>query len=82
MPHSNFEEKLRSFNSVIMRCHCGQTFSFSSERDMNMKLQMHHKFCLNSPERYKQMQRTKKFMTIREQQHYEAEMMSKLHDHH
>ena len=44
MPHSNFKERAHQFNLGIGKCSCGQTFDFASERDMNMKLQMHCKF--------------------------------------
>ena len=38
MPHSNFEERSHQFNSGIGKCPCGQTFEYTSERDMAMKL--------------------------------------------
>ena len=81
MPHSNFKGKLYSFNSGLIKCPCSQTFHYESETDWYMKIQMHCTVCPNPPEGSEQMWRTKKFMTIKEQQHYEAEMMRKLHDH-
>ena len=47
MPHSNFKERSHQFNSGIGKCPCGQTFEYTSERDMKMKLRMHHRFCSN-----------------------------------
>ena len=38
MPHSNFKDKAYEFNSGIGKCPCGQTFEYTSERDMKMKL--------------------------------------------
>ena len=49
MPHSNFTDKAYEFNSGIGKCPCGQTFKYTSERDMKMKLRMHLRFCSNPP---------------------------------
>ena len=38
MPNSNFKERSHTFSSGIGQCSCGQTFDYTSERDMNMKL--------------------------------------------
>ena len=38
IPHSNFKDKAYEFNSGIGKCPCGQTFEYTSERDMKMKL--------------------------------------------
>ena len=45
MPHSNFKEKSQEFNTGVGKCPCGQTFEYTSERDMKMKLRMHRRFC-------------------------------------
>ena len=52
MPHSNFKERSHPFNSGAGKCPCSQTFDFASERDMNMKLRMHHKFCSKPPKKF------------------------------
>ena len=49
MPHSNFKERSQEFNTVVGKCPCSQTFEYTSERDMKMKLQMHRRFCSNPP---------------------------------
>ena len=37
MPHSNFKERSQEFNTGVGKCPCGQTFEYTSERDMKMK---------------------------------------------
>ena len=39
MPHSNFKERSQEFNTGVGKCPCGQTFEYTSERDMKMKLE-------------------------------------------
>ena len=45
MPHKNFKMRSNLLGSGILKCPCGQTFDFASERDREVKLQMHRKFC-------------------------------------
>ena len=45
MSNSTFIERSNIYNSGIVKCSCGQAFTFASERDMKIKLRMHHKFC-------------------------------------
>ena len=80
MPHSNFKERSQAFNTGVGKCSCGQTFDFASERDMKMKLRMHHKFCSNPPVRFDKIGVPKKACTMREQQLNEAERMEKVHN--
>ena len=54
---------------------------FASEKDMNMKLQMLCKVCPNPPEASKPFRIPKKAMTLREKQHYKAEMIRRVHEH-
>ena len=82
MPHSNFKERSHLLNSRIGKCPCGLTFDFTSERDMNMKLRMHRKFCSKPPKSSEQIRMPKKAMMLREKQLNEAERMRKVHDHH
>ena len=49
MPHSNFNESSYTLNLGVGKCSCGQTFDFASEKDMNMKVRMHPKFCSKPP---------------------------------
>ena len=73
MPHSNFKVRSHHFNSGIGKCSCGQTFDFASEKDMKMKIRMHHKFCSKLPEVSKKVRIPKKAMMLRDLQHNEAE---------
>ena len=45
MTHSNFKERSQEFNTGVGKCPWGQTFEYTSERDMKMKLRMHRRFC-------------------------------------
>ena len=80
MPHSNFKDKAYEFNSGIEKCPCGQTFEYSSERDMKMKLRMHLRFCSNPPKGFDKIGIPKKSCKMREQQLAEAERMKKFHN--
>ena len=71
MPHSNFKERSHQFNSGIGKCPCGQTFEYTSERDLAMKHRMHCRFC--SPVAFDKIGIPKKSCTLREQQLAEAE---------
>ena len=80
MPHSNFKDKAYEFNLGIEKSQCGQTFEYTSERDMKMKLRMHRRFCSNPPVAFDKIGISKKAMTLREQQLAEAERMRKVHN--
>ena len=80
MPHSNFKNKDYKFNLGIGKCPCGQTFEYTSERDMKMKLRMHFRFCSNAPVAFDKIGIPKKAMTLREQQLTEAERIRKVHN--
>ena len=80
MPHSNFKLRVTEFNLKVGKCPCSQTFECASERDMNMKLQMHCKFCSKPPRGFNEIRVPKKAMTLREQQLNEYERMRKVHN--
>ena len=80
MPHSNFKEKPYAFNTGVGKCSCGKTFEYTSERDMAMKLQMHHRFCSNPPVAFDKIRVSKKSCMLREQQLTEAERIRKVHN--
>ena len=80
MPHSNFKERSQEFNTGVGKCPCGQTFEYTSERDMKMKLRMHRRFCSNPPKGFDKIGIPKKAMTLREQQLNEAERIRKVHN--
>ena len=71
MPHSNLR---------VGKCSCGQTFECALERDMNMKLQMHSRFCSEPPRVFDEIRVPKKATTLREQQLNEYERMRKVHN--
>ena len=79
MPHSNFKERSRAFNTGVGKCSCGKTFEFASEREMKMKQRIHHRFCSNPPLAFNKIGIPKKACTMREQQLKEAERMKKVH---
>ena len=66
MPHSNFKERSQEFNRGVEKSPCGQTFEYISERDMKIKLRMHHRFCSNPPKGFDKIGILKKAMTLRE----------------
>ena len=79
MPHSNFKERSHQFNLGIGKCPCGQTFEYTSERDMEMKLQMHSKFCSKPPKGFNMIGIPKKATTLKE--YYNNEIKSKMKVH-
>ena len=80
MPHSNFKERSQEFNTRVGKCPCGQTFEYTSERDMKMILRMHQRFCSNPPVAFDKIEILKKATTLRKQQLNEAERMCKVHN--
>ena len=82
MPHSKFKNKSRPLNLGLGKCPCGQAFNYASERDLNMKLQMHHNVCPHPPEGFKCIRTPKKAMMLKEVQHNEAERIKRVQDHH
>ena len=81
MPHSNFKVRSHTVSSGVGKCSCGQTFDFTSERDMNMRLQMHCKVCSKPPKSSNQIRVPMKAMTLTEKQHYEAEKIQSYRHH-
>ena len=47
MPHRYKGLNTFSTDPMFIKCPCGQSLSYQSERDMRMKIKMHHKFCPN-----------------------------------
>ena len=80
IPHINFKERSQEFNTGVGKCPCGQTFEYTSERDMKMKFRMHHRFCSNPPVAFDKIGIPKKATTLREQQMNEAERIRKVHN--
>ena len=78
MPHSNFKERSQEFNTGVGKCPCGQTFEYTLERDMKMKLRMHHRSCSNPPVAFDKIGVPKKAAILREQQLNEYERMKKV----
>ena len=80
MPHNNFKERSHLFNSGVGKCSCSQTFDYISERDRDMKLRMHRKFCPKLAEGSKQIRRPNKTMTLKERQHNYVKRMRRVHE--
>ena len=49
MPHSNFKQRSHENITGVGKCTCGQTFDYSSPRDMELKRKLHRSFCKNPP---------------------------------
>ena len=49
MPHSNLKQRSHENSTGFAKCFCGQTFDYSSLRDMQLKQKLHRKFCTNPP---------------------------------
>ena len=49
MPHSNFKQRSHENSTGFAKCSCGQTFDYSSPRNMQLKRKLHRKFCKNPP---------------------------------
>ena len=45
MPHSTFKCRPTWMDTGVVKCPCGQTFNYELDRERDMKLQMHKKFC-------------------------------------
>ena len=82
MPHSKFKNRSIYLDEEVAKYPCGQTFIYASERDLNIKLQLHHKICTKPPEGFKEISIPKKDMTLKEAQLDEAESMKRFHEHH
>ena len=80
MPHSNFKYKGYDVGSGTIRCSCGQTFNYASEREIRMKIRPHDKFC-SSPTKDTSINEVPKAilmakaMTLKEYYKNEAEEM-------
>ena len=80
MPHINFKERYHQFNSGIGKCSCGQTFEYTSERDMKMKLRMHSKFSSKPSKSFNMIGIPKKATMLKENDSYEADRIRKIHN--
>ena len=49
MPRSNFKQRSYENTTGVGKCTCGQTFDYSSPRDMELKRKLHRRFCKNPP---------------------------------
>ena len=68
MTHSNFKERSHENNTGVGCCTCGQTFDYSSHRDMKLKLRLHLRYCKNPPKGTHKIVVPKKATTFREHQ--------------
>ena len=49
MTHSSHKYKGYDLGFGFRNCSCGQTFGYASERELEMKIRIHRKFCSNPP---------------------------------
>ena len=68
MTHSNFKERNHEISTGVGKCSCGQTFDYSSHRDMKLKLRLHLKLCKNPPKGTHKIAVPKKATTFMEHQ--------------
>ena len=80
MPHSDFKWRATEFSLEVGKWSCSQTFDFTSERDMKMKLRMHRKFCFKPLKGFDKIGVPKKAYTMREQKLNEAERIRSVHN--
>ena len=80
MTHSKLKERILLFNVEVSKCSCGQTVEYGSKRDWEMNVWLHRKVCSSLPEGSKQVKKTKKSITLKEQQKNEAQRMQRVHD--
>ena len=79
MTHSNFKERSHENSAGVGKCLCGQTFDYSSERGMKMKLRLHLRFCTNPPKGTHKVGVSRKATTMREQQLFEVNRREEVH---
>ena len=68
MPHSNFRQRSHENSTGFAKCSCGQTFDYSSPRDMQLKRKLHRKFCKNPPKGDQKISLPKKATTFMDYQ--------------
>ena len=66
---------------TVRKCPCIQSINFASERDPDMKFQIHRKF-YSKPIDFRQIRILRKAVMLREHQNNETEKMKRVHDHH
>ena len=82
MPHSIFKGRPLWPGLGVAKCLCGQTFNYESDRERNMKMQMHHKVCLWLVKGVDRVRVPNEAMVLSELQHNEAERRRRVHEHH
>ena len=85
MPHSNFKDKSYTLSSGVRNCSCGQTFGYTSERERELKIRLHHKFCSKPPKgtyviEVSKSRSAEKTTTLKEYYINESEEMRKLYE--
>ena len=81
MPHSSFKRKATEFEAGVGKCPCGQTFEYTSERDMKMKsFEYIIDYVPIFQYLFDKIEVPKKACTLSEQQLNEAERIRKVHN--
>ena len=85
MPCSNFKDIPYALGLGVRNCSCGQIFAYTSERDRELKILLHHKFCSKPPKGTYEIGVSKarpveKAKTLKEYYNDEPEVMRKLYE--
>ena len=80
MPHSKFSEKPAfNENHGFLKCTCVQFLEFKSKREEKLKIRLHSKNCLNSPEDFETIKPPKKRFSETEAEHACDVYLKKFH---
>ena len=79
MPHSKFIKTMLPVPSGLLKCTCGQTTTYGTERGEAMKLRMHLKVCKDPLAGWQDSWHSRKCRTMEENYRYESERYRKLH---
>ena len=80
MDHSIFKERSHQFNSGVGKCSCGQTFKYTSKKDMKMKIHLKVSSVSFLLKGFNKIRKPKKAMTLRDHLNNETEIMRKVHE--
>ena len=81
MQHSQLKSRPIYLDEGVSKCPYGQTFNFVSERDLSIKLMLHHKVCTKPPEGSERLSEPKKAMMLKEAQCDKIKRTKRFHKH-
>ena len=74
MPHSNYTFRVICSEAGAGMCPCGQTFSCGMEKELNMKLRLHRRFCSKPPMSFDRIEVPRKACTLIDHQRAESKV--------